>query len=363
MSLDNIIQPTDFVVSLKKMAKKFNRIRPGYELVNVKLQWNVQVPFLYSFYNEGYGNGQKLDSILFSPQETPNRKWQLRLYDRGAQIEIYVFHRNSTGREEQFLKPTQLQMSILNRRRKIALQQIVQSTPLCSYYVQFGYSKVDVIKCQQADGSLTFYCKILTHVKMEPTSSSADPSVFTVDCTGGLSSHLEELFNDKQFSDVILNIRGREFPAHKNILATRSEVFAAMFQHPMKEKATNHIEIEDIEPEVFQELLRFIYTGRVSTATLDTMAAGLFIAADKYLLNGLKNECENYLLRDMSPDNCIELLLNSNLLNSSEHLKKEAAKSFRCFPLQVMATSQWQTLEKENPAALVNIQKIVFSQK
>ena len=128
-------------------------------------------------------------------------------------------------------------------------------------------------------------------------------------------------------------------------------------------RTTNQIKIEDIQPEVFQELLRFIYSGRVSTATLDTMAAGLFIAADKYLLNGLKNECENYLLRDMSPDNCIELLLNSNLLNSSEHLKKEAAKSFRCFPLQVMATSQWQTLEKENPAALVAIQKIVFSPK
>jgi hypothetical protein len=63
----------------------------------------------------------------------------------------------------------------------------------------------------------------------------------------------------------------------------------------------------------------------------------------------------------MSPENCIELLLNSNLLNSSEQLKKEAAKSFRRFPLQVMATSQWQTLEKENPAALVAIQKIVFS--
>jgi speckle-type POZ protein len=137
-----------------------------------------------------------------------------------------------------------------------------------------------------------------------------------------------------------------------------------MFKHPTKENLTNQIKIDDIKPEVFQELLHFIYTGRVSTVAMETMAVGLFIAADKYLLNGLKNECENYLLHDMSPDNCIELLLNSNLLNSiSEDLKKEAAKSFRRFPLQVMATSQWQTLEKENPAALVNISKIVFSYK
>ena len=128
-------------------------------------------------------------------------------------------------------------------------------------------------------------------------------------------------------------------------------------------RTTNQIKIEDIQPEVFQELLRFIYTGRVSTATMETMAAGLFIAADKYLLNGLKNECENYLLHDMSPDNCIELLLNSNLMNSAELLKKEAAKSFRCFPLQVMATSLWEKVKQENPVVLVDIQKIVFSHK
>ena len=96
----------------------------------------------------------------------------------------------------------------------------------------------------------------------------------------------------------------------------------------MKEQSTNQIKIEDIQPEVFQDMLRFIYTGRVSTATMETMAAGLFIAADKYSPNELKNECENYLIHDMSPDNCIELLLNSNLMNSAEKLKKEAAKSF-----------------------------------
>jgi hypothetical protein len=96
---------------------------------------------------------------------------------------------------------------------------------------------------------------------------------------------------------------------------------------------------------------------------METKAGGLFIAADKYMLIGLKNKCENYLLHDMSPDNCIELLLNSNLMNSSENLKKEAAKTFRCFPIQVMATSLWEKVKQDNPVALIDIQKIVYSQK
>jgi hypothetical protein len=62
-------------------------------------------------------------------------------------------------------------------------------------------------------------------VKQE-TESSADPSSLAIDCSGGLSTHLDGLFNNMQFSDVILNIHGRKFPAHKLILATRSEVFA-----------------------------------------------------------------------------------------------------------------------------------------
>jgi speckle-type POZ protein len=113
-------------------------------------------------------------------------------------------------------------------------------------------------------------------------------------------------------------------------LVTRSKYFAAMFQHPTKEQSTDQIKIEDIEPQVFQELLRFIYTGRVPLDKLETMAAGLFIAfaAENYLIDELKMKCENYLLLHMTPDNCVILLLHGDLNNPAEYMKK-AAKFFR----------------------------------
>ena len=107
------------------MVDKFNWIRPGYELVNVKLQWNVQVPFIHT----ADGNGQKLDSIIFSPQETPNKKWKLLLYDRGAHIEIYVFHGNSPGTTVTLLELIQGKMSILNKRGKKVLQKMLELKP------------------------------------------------------------------------------------------------------------------------------------------------------------------------------------------------------------------------------------------
>ena len=119
------------------------------------------------------------------------------------------------------------------------------------------------------------------------------------------------------------------------------------------------MKIEDIEPDVFQELLRFIYTGRVSTATMESMAAGLLIAADKYLLDELKNECENHLLHHMSPDNCVVLLLHGDLLNPAEPLK-EAAKVLRRFSHEVMATDVWKKIKQDNTVLFCRIKLFVF---
>ena len=127
-----------------------------------------------------------------------------------------------------------------------------------------------------------------------------------------------------------------------------------MFKHPTKEQSTNQVKIEDIDPEVFDQLLRFIYTGRVPLDKLETMAAGLFIAADKYLIDELKMKCENFLLHHMSPDNCVILLLHGDLQNPAEYLKK-AAKFFRRNPSQVMATDKWKNMKQDNTAVLCDI--------
>jgi hypothetical protein len=36
-----------------------------------------------------------------------------------------------------------------------------------------------------------------------------------------------------------------------------------MFQHPMEKQSTNVAKIEDIDPDVFQQMLCYIYTGQV----------------------------------------------------------------------------------------------------
>ena len=333
----------------------FNKVRPGYKLVRINLEWNVQALNLQTT-NEH--RKFVASSSFFSSQEMPDSKWKLHLYNLSGQILIQVLHYNSTGYTyEDIVEPVLVKLSILNDKEP-ALRQMKSSNP-DSHFVPFEFSKVEILEsnCRQMDGSYTFCCKILSHVKNQVSSSN--PAAVAINCSDELATQLEALHDTMQMSDVNLNIRGRVFPAHKLILATRSEVFAAMFQHQTKEQSSNQITIEDVEPEVFQELLRFIYTGRVSLDKMETMAAGLLFAADKYLLDRLKKECENYLLHHMSPENCVVFLLHGNRLNLAEQLK-EAAKFFLRFPLEVMATDGWKKTKQENPVALVDIQEFVY---
>ena len=66
----------------------------------------------------------------------------------------------------------------------------------------------------------------------------------------------------------------------------RSQVFAAMFEHDMEEAKHNRVEVKDVDSEVMDQMLRFIYTGKAPD--LERMAAELLAAADKYALDRLK---------------------------------------------------------------------------
>jgi speckle-type POZ protein len=337
------------------------RIRPGYELVKMKIDWNVRVPFLQTT----YGDGKLIHSPNFTSKESPEGKWRLELFDYAMRISIYVYHQNYVGKCNTFTNPILVKMTMRNGKGQKVLQQIISCKPVrVDSNIQFRLTKEDIIRsdCLLSDGSCTFCFRILSHVKKMPSISYIHPETVAINCIDGLVTQLEKLFEGMPLSDVKFFIQGRELPAHKSILIARSEVFEAMFEHPTRENLTNLIVIEDIEPEVFYQLLHFIYTGQVALDKMETMAAGLYIAADKYLLEELKMECGNYLLHHMSPDNCVLLLLYGDLLNLVETFK-EAAKYFLRFPLEVMATDGWKRAKQENPVALVAIHEFIYQNK
>ncbi|PKU33513.1 speckle-type poz protein [Limosa lapponica baueri] len=83
----------------------------------------------------------------------------------------------------------------------------------------------------------------------------------------------------------------------------------------------NRVEINDVEPEVFKEMMCFIYTGKAPN--LDKMADDLLAAADKYALERLKVMCEDALCSNLSVENAAEILILADL-HSADQLKTQA---------------------------------------
>lgn len=90
---------------------------------------------------------------------------------------------------------------------------------------------------------------------------------------------MQKLLNSGEMSDVTLAFAGKEFSAHKLILSSRSAVFKLMFQHDFKEKLENRVDIPDIDGEVGQEFLSFLYTGEAPN--LDQFALDLLTVSDR----------------------------------------------------------------------------------
>lgn len=64
-------------------------------------------------------------------------------------------------------------------------------------------------------------------------------------------------------------------------------VFSAMFEHQMIEGKSNRVKIDDVDPDVMNEVLRFIYTGKSNG--IDKMADLLLAVADKVILKHYLN--------------------------------------------------------------------------
>ena len=113
------------------------------------------------------------------------------------------------------------------------------------------------------DDKLTLFCEVSVVADSVNISGQMHSASFKVPDIR-LSDDFSNLFESSQFADVTLTCNSREFQCHKAILTARSPVLAAMFEHEMKERQLNLVEIEDMDPEVMADMLRFIYTGKVS---------------------------------------------------------------------------------------------------
>ncbi|CAL9230111.1 unnamed protein product [Arabidopsis halleri] len=125
----------------------------------------------------------------------------------------------------------------------------------------------------------------------------------------------EEFVNNRTLSDVTFLIDGKQFYAHKICLVASSDIFRAMFDGLYKERNAQNVEIPNIRWEVFELMMRFIYSGRINITK--HLAKDLLVAADQYLLQGLKRQCEYTISQEICLDNIPEMYELADTFNAT----------------------------------------------
>lgn len=164
----------------------------------------------------------------------------------------------------------------------------------------WGFGKfVEISKLKSSPGLLTIRC-VLAVIK-EPHAECK--SNLIVDPPPELPGRLERALKNGRGTDITLLVGGREFNAHRFMLAAQSMVFDAQLFGPMMDKDTRCMEIVDMEPAIFEMLLHYVYTdslppcsdGDYDAATLQY----LLVAAVRYGLDRLKVMCEGRLCKSI----------------------------------------------------------------
>ncbi|XP_058798911.1 speckle-type POZ protein-like isoform X2 [Phymastichus coffea] len=298
--------------------------------------------------------GEVIDSPIISAGADGEHRWRILLYPKGKNEEhreyLSIFLFLLTCNESKL--DVQTKISIVNDKKKECNERRLEQ----QLHRGNGFGCMDFIKraflLDKAngllpDGHLTIMIEISTGTGLSINHSNNHANLIhemspSEQC---LSVDLEHLLEDKKYTDVTLSSHEQTFKAHKNILAARSSVFSKIFE--VENKKT--LELEDVNPEVLQEMLRFIYTGKVKNVS---KSDSLLVVAENYKLEGLKAMCEDTLCKNLTVDNVVDTLILADC-NKAERLKTHAISFIIAHAKDVIETPAYKLIAESHQLHLL----------
>ncbi|XP_055331620.1 BTB/POZ domain-containing protein 6-B-like isoform X2 [Paramacrobiotus metropolitanus] len=127
------------------------------------------------------------------------------------------------------------------------------------------------------------------------------------------ADQLKHIFATGDMSDVQFTV-GRQygdvktFSAHKFVLSLASDVFNTMFNGCLHENGDGPIDIPEILPEAFANMLKYLYTRSVDGDLNPENVLETIYCADKYNLPQLLELCMQFVNTHLNADNCLIFL-------------------------------------------------------
>ncbi|KRF99758.1 uncharacterized protein Dwil_GK27530 [Drosophila willistoni] len=151
-------------------------------------------------------------------------------------------------------------------------------------------------------------------------------SMGKVDLTGRLLADMASLCLSESYADVEFLVEEQKLPAHRVVLAVRSEYFRALLYGGMSESTQRQIQL-DVRLDLFKLLLEYIYTGNLLLTTMkEDVVFDMLGTADQYGFHDLQLAISKYLTQSLTLKN-VCVVLDAARLNNLEDLT-EACLSF-----------------------------------
>lgn len=333
------ISTKEDTLSIWKNVDDVQNCSTELDMYSYKLNWTIK-RFILISKSLSYIESEKFPTI-----DKDNYQWCLRL-------ELTELNQESEENFKFSLKQTNgskrkiyTKLSIFNSLKKEANYMTI--LPMYDTEVEFEISSSalyeKLIKNGIIPDDVNIFCEVII---FSEKTHKLPKTLINYDSINQLKPQIEKLTDDEKsnddFKDVTFYIEENEYKAHKLILSLRSPVFAAMFNNKTEKQST--IRIDDIRGEIFQKMLRSIYTDNVND--LEESAFELYYAAEKYQLDYLKIMCINKLYQNLSSETVLKILEFADAYSISK--LKDAALNYLALNLSEISESNDFTELLEN---------------
>ncbi|XP_072019032.1 BTB/POZ domain-containing protein 19-like [Amphiura filiformis] len=174
------------------------------------------------------------------------------------------------------------------------------------------------------------------------------------------AKNMKRLVNQREFSDIkfIVGEGRRNIYAHRCILASRCEVFRAMFADQNNEKDIPFV-MSETDPEVFVLLLEFIYTNCVTLH--GKTAVDVLASAIEYGLDELRRLCIQYLVENLSMNTACEAI-QAAVTYGQDDLKQKTLAFIEKHTKDVFKTRGFQELSEKSLCVVLQSNKLTLDE-
>ena len=175
-----------------------------------------------------------------------------------------------------------------------------------------------------------------------------------------LVERVDILRTNESFCDVTITVKGKEFKAHKVVLAAASPFFLALLTSGMQESNEKliKIELEEATAPVMEDVLKYVYTGNVSVT--EERAHNLIATADYLLIPSLKTITGNFLRDIVKIENCVSNYYFAEKYQCDE-LKEKSCEVINSNFSVVMETEEFLKLDVKQVMEWVSSDDVVIS--